>query len=92
MFAGHHMGTARMGTDPRASVADADGRAHDVPNLFLPGSGLFVTSAGVNPTGTIWALAYRSAEAIARDHGVGTTGRTVAAKSEWAPAGAERGN
>jgi len=92
MFAGHHMGTARMGTDPRASVADADGRTHDVPNLFVPGSGLFVTSAGVNPTGTIWALAYRTAEAIARDHGVGTTGREVAAKSEWAPAGAERGN
>jgi choline dehydrogenase-like flavoprotein len=70
IFAGHHMGTARMGADPRTSVADADGRAHDAPNLFLPGSGLFVTSAGVNPTGTIWALAYRTAEAIARDHGV----------------------
>jgi len=92
MFAGHHMGTTRMGTDPATSVADADGRSHDVPNLFLPGSGLFVTSAGVNPTGTIWALAYRTAGAIARDHGVGATGRTVAAKSEWAPAGAERGN
>ena len=71
MFAGHHMGTVRMGTDPTQSVADADGRAHDVPNLYLPGSGLFVTSAGVNPTATIWALAYRTAEAIARAHGVG---------------------
>jgi choline dehydrogenase-like flavoprotein len=70
MFAGHHMGTVRMGTHPITSVADADGRAHDVPNLFLPGSGLFVTSAGVNPTGTIFALAYRTAEAIAREHGV----------------------
>lgn len=68
MFAGHHMGTVRMGTDPATSVADANGRAHDVPNLFLPGSGLFVTSAGVNPTGTVWALAYRTAEAITRDH------------------------
>jgi choline dehydrogenase-like flavoprotein len=73
MFAGHHMGTARMGKDPLTSVADADGRSHDVPNLFLPGSGLFVTSAGVNPTGTIFALAYRTAAAIARDHGVGRT-------------------
>jgi len=91
IFAGHHMGTARMGTDPQTSVADADARTHDVPNLFVPGSGLFVTSAGVNPTGTIWALAYRTADAIARDHGVGTTGRRATAKSEWAPAGAERG-
>lgn len=73
MFAGHHMGTARMGADPLTSVADRDGRAHDVPNLFLPGSGLFVTSAGVNPTGTIFALAYRTARAIARDHGIITT-------------------
>jgi gluconate 2-dehydrogenase alpha chain len=73
MFAGHHMGTVRMGKDPETSVADADGRSHDVPNLFLPGSGLFVTSAGVNPTGTIFALAYRTADAIAREHGVGRT-------------------
>jgi choline dehydrogenase-like flavoprotein len=71
IFAGHHMGTVRMGTDVTQSVADADGRAHDVPNLYLAGSGLFVTSAGVNPTGTIWALAYRTAAAIARSHGVG---------------------
>ncbi len=74
MFAGHHMGTARMGTDPHTSVADADGRAHDVPNLFVPGSGLFVTSAGVNPTGTIFALAHRTARAITLEHGA-VTGR-----------------
>jgi len=30
-----------------------------------------VSSAGVNPTGTIFALAYRTAAAIAREHGVG---------------------
>ncbi|HYK97239.1 MAG TPA: GMC family oxidoreductase [Candidatus Acidoferrales bacterium] len=70
MYAGHHMGTVRMGTDPAKSVTDPDGRAHDVPNLYLAGSGTFVTSAGVNPTGTIWALAYRTADAIARAHGV----------------------
>ena len=85
MFAGHHMGTARMGTDPLTSVADADGRAHDVPNLYLPGSGLFVTSAGVNPTGTIFALAYRTAAAIAREHGV-----TRPWEQNGAPRGAEK--
>jgi choline dehydrogenase-like flavoprotein len=79
IFAGHHMGTVRMGTDPTTSVADPDGRAHGVPNLFLPGSGLFVTSAGVNPTGTIWALAYRTADAIARDHGDSRDAARVAA-------------
>ena len=79
----HVLGTLRMGTDPATSVADVDGRAHDVPNLFLPWSGLFVTSAGVNPTGTIWALAYRTAEAITRDHGHHTA-------QNVAPAGARR--
>ena len=78
MFAGHHMGTVRMGTDPVTSVTDPDGRAHDVPNLYLPGSGGFVTSAGVNPTGTIWALAYRTAAAIAQGHGVGRSAGRIA--------------
>lgn len=78
MFAGHHMGTVRMGTDPVTSVTDSAGRAHDVPNLYLPGSGGFVTSAGVNPTGTIWALAYRTAAAIAAEHGLGRSGRRIA--------------
>ncbi len=63
--AGHVMGTTRMGEDPKLSVADSFGRAHDHPNLFIGGSSLFVTSAGVNPTLTIFALAYRTAERIA---------------------------
>lgn len=60
--AGHVMGTTRMGTDPGRSVVNSYGQAHDVPNLFIGGSGGFVTSAGLNPTLTIFALAYRSAE------------------------------
>src|SRR6185503_13208123 len=40
-FAGHQMGTHRMGTDPRTSVVDRDLRAHDVANLYLVGSGAF---------------------------------------------------
>ena len=53
----HLMGTARMGTDPRRSVVNEWGRAHDVRNLFVIDGSLFVTSAGVNPTPTIQALA-----------------------------------
>jgi choline dehydrogenase-like flavoprotein len=64
--AGHIIGTYRMGTDPRTSVADAVGRTHDHPNLFLLGSGLFPTSATANPTLTIAALALMSADAIGR--------------------------
>jgi choline dehydrogenase-like flavoprotein len=53
----HLMGTARMGTDPARSVVNEWGRSHDVKNLFIVDGSVFVTSAGVNPTSTIQALA-----------------------------------
>ena len=53
----HLMGTARMGVDPAKSVVNEWGRAHDVKNLFVIDGSIFVTSAGVNPTRTIQALA-----------------------------------
>lgn len=53
----HLMGTARMGTDPACSVVNEWGRAHDVRNLFIVDGSIFITSAGVNPTRTIQALA-----------------------------------
>ncbi|MEZ5660524.1 MAG: GMC family oxidoreductase [Burkholderiaceae bacterium] len=53
----HNMGTARMGDDPETSVVDRRGRAHSVRNLFIVDGSIFVTSAGVNPTSTIQALA-----------------------------------
>ena len=63
-FAAHQIGTHRMGTDPKTSVVDANLRAHDVPNLYLVGSGGFVTASASPPTLTIAALAIRAAEHI----------------------------
>jgi choline dehydrogenase-like flavoprotein len=60
----HLMGTARMGTDPKTSVVNEWGRSHDVKNLFIIDGSIFVTSAGVNPTSTIQALALYIADAI----------------------------
>jgi choline dehydrogenase-like flavoprotein len=64
-FSGHQIGTHRMGADSRASVVDANLVAHDVPNLYLVGSGCFVTAGASPPTLTIVALAIRAAEHIA---------------------------
>ena len=64
-FAGHLIGTHRMGADPHTSVVDPNLRAHDVPNLYLVGSGCFVTASASPPTLTIAALAIRAAEHIA---------------------------
>lgn len=58
----HLMGTARMGDDSSRSVVDRWGRAHDAPNLFIIDGSVFVTSAAVNPTPTILALALRTAD------------------------------
>ena len=60
----HLMGTARMGTDPRRSVVNASHRAHDVKNLYIVDGSSFATSAAVNPTSTIGALALRAADKI----------------------------
>ncbi len=58
--AGHIMGTARMGNDPKSSVVDRELRSHDHSNLFILGSAVFPTGATANPTLTIAALALRA--------------------------------
>ena len=60
----HLMGTTRMGTDPERSVVNEWGRSHDVCNLFIVDGSIFVTSAGVNPTRTIQALALYIADSM----------------------------
>jgi choline dehydrogenase-like flavoprotein len=60
----HLMGTARMGSDPKNSVVNAWHQAHDVNNLFIVDGSSFTTSAAVNPTSTIGALALRCADGI----------------------------
>lgn len=61
---GHHIGTARISTDPKRGVVDADCRVHGVPNLYVAGSATFPTSSHANPTLTIVALALRLGEHI----------------------------
>lgn len=61
-YGGHHLGTARMGTDGRTSVVDPHCRVHGVENLYLAGGAVFPTSSQANPTLTIVALALRLAE------------------------------
>jgi choline dehydrogenase-like flavoprotein len=60
----HEVGTTRMGSDPRASVLNAHCQAHEVKNLFVADAGPFVSQAHKNPTWTILALAWRTADYI----------------------------
>lgn len=63
----HLVGTCRMGDNPETSVVNSFGQSHDVKNLFITDGSIFVTSAAVNPTLTIQALATRSAEYIVKN-------------------------
>ena len=62
----HQAGTCRMGSDAKDSVTDEWGRIHNHDNLFVVDGSLHVTNGGFNPVLTIMALAFRSAEYIAR--------------------------
>ncbi|HKU24705.1 MAG TPA: GMC family oxidoreductase [Candidatus Sulfotelmatobacter sp.] len=60
----HLLGTARMGKDPNQFVVNEWHQTHDVKNLFLVDGSSFTTSAAVNPTSTIGALALRAGDGI----------------------------
>lgn len=63
----HQCGTARMGEDPAQSVVSPFCRAHDHDNLYIVDASVLPTSAAVNPSLTIAALALRTGEQIAED-------------------------
>lgn len=68
VWAGQHQaGTARMGTDPHASVTDARGRVWGQPAVSVADGSLHVSNGGVNPVLTIMALAWRVADFVAAD-------------------------
>ncbi len=58
----HIIGTCRMGDDPNASVVSAEGRSHDIPNLYVMDNSVFPTALSVNPALTIMALSLRCAD------------------------------
>ena len=62
----HNVGGAVMGTDPATSVVNPFLQSWDVPNLFVVGASAFPHNPGYNPTGTVGAVAFRTADAAKR--------------------------
>jgi len=60
----HNTGGAIMGSDPKSSAVNRYLQSWDLHNLFVMGACAFPQNPGYNPTGTVAALAYHSAEAI----------------------------
>jgi choline dehydrogenase-like flavoprotein len=63
----HEVGTVRMGNDRRTSALNKYCQAHDVRNLFVADAAPFVSNPDKNPTHTIIALAWRTAEYLAEE-------------------------
>ena len=60
----HHLGTARMATDPKLGVVDPNGRAHTVADLYVADSSVFPISGYANPLLTTVAWALRVADKL----------------------------
>ena len=58
----HEVGGAIMGENRLKSVTNQFGATWDVPNLYLTDGAPFVSNADKNPTLTLMALAWRSAD------------------------------
>ena len=58
----HEIGTARMGHNDQDSVVNQYGQSWAVPNLFVMDGAVMVSSPDKNPTLSILALAWRSAD------------------------------
>jgi choline dehydrogenase-like flavoprotein len=63
-FSAHQMGSARMGRDGRACVADPTGQLHTTRGVWVGDTSAFPTATGANPMLTAMALARRTAEAL----------------------------
>jgi gluconate 2-dehydrogenase alpha chain len=63
----HAFGGTRMGVDPETNVVDRWGMSHEVPNLAIVGGSVIGTSSARNPTETIQALAWRTAEYVVKN-------------------------
>lgn len=62
----HVMGGCPLGADPMRAVVDLQGRHHHVANLYVMDGSLFPTSVGANPQLSIYAIAARLADGLAR--------------------------
>jgi choline dehydrogenase-like flavoprotein len=64
----HEVGTARMGTDRKASVLNRFNQSWDVKNLFVTDGACFVSIGCQNPTLTMMALTARACDYMVEEY------------------------
>jgi choline dehydrogenase-like flavoprotein len=60
----HAFSSCPLGEDPQHCAADSFGRVRGFRNLYIADASLIPDSPGVNPQGTVMALALRNARAF----------------------------
>jgi len=63
----HAYGGTRMGDNAETNVVDRWGFSHEAPNLGILGASVMGTSGARNPTLTVQALAWRTADRLAKN-------------------------
>ena len=63
----HAYGGTRMGDNAATNVVNRWGFSHEVPNLGILGASVMGTSGASNPTLTVQALSWRTADHLARN-------------------------
>lgn len=66
----HVCSTVPMGEDRSRCAVDSWGRSHEVAGVVVNDAAILNTAPGINPQGTVMALATRNAEKFLADHGV----------------------
>lgn len=65
----HVCSSVPMGEDLGKCAVDSYGRSHEVPNIVVNDASILNEAPGINPQGTVMALATRNAERYLLDHG-----------------------
>jgi choline dehydrogenase-like flavoprotein len=65
----HLTGTAPMGEDSRRAAVDSFGAVHGMDNLWVNDASMLPWAPGVNPQGTLMAVAHRNVDAFLRARG-----------------------
>ena len=65
---GYACGTCKMGTDPKSSVVDKNGKSHDIDNLYISDASIFPSCPSIGHGLTVIALSIKLADYLTAEN------------------------